>query len=142
MSLTVDITATSTWQKVLPKLEPLTRRVLRSIVPGGEVSVVFTTDGKIQTLNRDWRGKDKPTNVLSFPLSPPQHYGDIVLALGVCKREAKAEGKTLEAHTAHLLVHGMLHLLGYDHETDADHAKMMRKEIAILKKLGYNNPYV
>ena len=147
MTLTIDITATAAWEKAMPRLPALTRKVLHAALPKKfaahtcEVSILFTTDAKIRQLNRDWRGKDKPTNVLSFPLSPPQHLGDIVLALQTIRREATNENKTLDAHVAHLLVHGLLHLLGYDHETEADHAKMMRKEIAILRDLGYQNPY-
>ncbi|MGE3770705.1 MAG: rRNA maturation RNase YbeY [Bdellovibrionales bacterium] len=147
MPLTIDIAATAAWEKALPKLPALTKRVLSATLPKKfakvktEVSVVFTTDTKIQKLNREWRSKDKPTNVLSFPLSPPVHFGDIVLAFQTIRREAANENKTLEQHVAHLLVHGMLHLLGYDHEKDADALIMMRKEKAILKTLGYENPY-
>lgn len=142
MTLTIDIQLTTTWKKSLPNLETLTRKVLRAVAGQGEVSVVFTTDARVRQLNRDWRGKDKPTNVLSFPLSPPDHWGDIVLAYQTVKRESVQENKAFQAHVAHLLVHGMLHLMGYDHETDAEHATMMRKETMILKKLGYGNPYV
>jgi probable rRNA maturation factor len=147
MPLTVDIAATAAWEKALPRLPALTKKVLAAALPKKfapqrcEVSVVFTTDTKIHALNRQWRGKDKPTNVLSFPLSPPAHFGDIVLALQTIKREATNENKTLEQHVAHLLVHGMLHLLGYDHEDDADARTMMRKETTILRDLGYANPY-
>lgn len=159
MPLAVDITSTATWQKALPTLPTLTKKVLRSTLvqvrwPAAlatEVSVVFTTDGKIQTLNRDWRGKDKPTNVLSFPQldefslqhPAPVHLGDIVLAYQTVQREAKTANKPLKAHVAHLLVHGMLHLLGYDHETGVrDARKMERTEINILHTLGYENPYL
>lgn len=159
MALTVDIVSTATWQKAVPALPRHVRKVLAAALadlkwPRGldtEVSIVFTTDGAIQKLNRQWRGKDKPTNVLSFPQLEqfdaqqpgPVHLGDIVLAYQTTKREALAAGKTLKAHVAHLLVHGMLHLLGYDHETSAKDARTMeRTEIKILQTLGYENPYL
>lgn len=159
MPLSIDIADTATWQKALPSLPAHTKKVLRTTLqylkwPADaktEVSVVFTTDGRIQQLNRDWRGKDKPTNVLSFPQlesfevkqAAPVHLGDIVLAFGTVRREAEASDLTLKAHVAHLLVHGMLHLLGYDHETSASAAKVMEKvEIKIMQTLGYENPYL
>lgn len=159
LKLSIDITSTATWQKAMPTLASHTKKVLRGTLQylnwppaiKTEVSIVFTTDGKIQTLNRDWRGKDKPTNVLSFPQLErfdaqqvtPVHLGDVVLAFQTMKREALAAEKPLKAHVAHLLVHGMLHLLGYDHETSvADARKMERTEIKILHSLGYENPYL
>lgn len=99
-----------------------------------------------QALNRQYRGIDKPTNVLSFPFeAPPQvrsrHIGDLVICAPVVEREAAEQGKPLEAHWAHMVVHGVLHLLGYDHETDADAETMEGLEIAILGRLGFPNPY-
>jgi probable rRNA maturation factor len=119
----------------------------------GELSVVLTDDAAIRILNRSWRGQDLPTNVLSFPSSPdprrvgrdakpPRLLGDIVIAHETTAREAEAEGKPLRHHLAHLAVHGFLHLLGHDHERDADAAAMERLEIAVLKRLGIPNPYV
>ncbi|QIQ85666.1 rRNA maturation RNase YbeY [Erythrobacter sp.] len=118
------------------------------------VSVLFTSDEEVHELNREWRGRDKPTNVLSFPMleradllalrpeGPPVLLGDIALAFGVCTREAEAKGIALEAHAAHLIVHGLLHLAGHDHvETDAQAEAMERLEIAALAKLGLADPY-
>ena len=111
-----------------------------------KITVVLADDAFIRTLNRDYRGKDKPTNVLSFPESripnPESYLGDLVLALETIEREAKEQGKTFRDHTAHLLVHGTLHLLGHDHENDKDAAVMERLEIKILKTLGIGNPYL
>ena len=118
------------------------------------ISVLFTSDDTVQTLNRDWRGKDKPTNVLSFPMlerddlihlapdGPPEMLGDIALAYATCAREAAEKGIPLKHHAAHLLVHGLLHLAGYDHETsDADAEKMEALEVKILALLGIADPY-
>ncbi len=114
-----------------------------------EVALLFTDDQSIATINAEWRGKNKPTNVLSFPAPPdmpipegePRQLGDIVLSFGVIAREAAEQGKTLHDHTAHLIVHGMLHLLGFDHETDAEAGEMERLEASILKGLGISDPY-
>jgi probable rRNA maturation factor len=112
------------------------------------VSVLFTSDRAVKKLNGAWRGKNKPTNVLSFPAAgmpiprgQPKPLGDIVLAYGVVAREAKAQGKTLAAHTMHLLVHGALHLLDYDHESDGEARIMEQREIRLLARLGIENPY-
>jgi probable rRNA maturation factor len=149
----------------------------------GEVSIVLTSDAAIRALNRTWRRKDAPTNVLSFPAPfftasaaspasrraraaappdprgaggtaappaatagggkrPPRHFGDVVIAYETAAREAVAEGKSLRNHVAHLAVHGFLHLLGYDHETDAEAAAMEQLEVAVLKRLAVSDPYV
>jgi probable rRNA maturation factor len=112
------------------------------------VSLLFTNNAAVQVLNRDWRGKDKPTNVLSFPAgdSPVEteveFLGDIALALETVAAEAADEGKTFEHHTTHLLVHGFLHLCGYDHETGDDDAEEMETlERAILARLAITDPY-
>lgn len=115
----------------------------------GVVSVLFTGNAAVRKLNRAWRGKDKPTNVLSFPAATgmpaprgvEKPLGDIVLAYGVVAREAREQGKSLSAHTMHLLVHGALHLLDYDHETDEEAEAMERREIRLLARLGIENPY-
>jgi probable rRNA maturation factor len=113
-----------------------------------ELSVVFSDDAHIRTLNADWRGKDKPTNVLSFPAFPlakggplPPMLGDIVLAAETVAREAALEDKPLENHITHLVVHGLLHLLGYDHETDAEAEEMEAIERAALARLAIPDPY-
>jgi probable rRNA maturation factor len=119
-------------------------------ISGGEVSVVLANDAFVRKLNHAFRGKDKPTNVLSFPSSPPEscilnpesYLGDIILARQTILREAKAQKKTPRDHAVHLIVHGMLHLQGYDHERHADAENMEALEVKILKKLGIGNPYL
>jgi probable rRNA maturation factor len=118
-------------------------------VAGGdfEVSLLFTDDAAMRELNRAWRSKDKPTNVLSFPANPPpgapgpRSLGDVVLAFETVAKEAEAEGKTLADHAAHLIVHGVLHLLGHDHETEAEAQAMEALEVKALARLGIADPY-
>jgi probable rRNA maturation factor len=118
-----------------------------------ELSVRLTSDEDVRALNAHWRGKDKPTNVLSFPMSeqyeleqadedgPELMLGDIVLAKGVCEREAAEMEIPFERHATHLLVHGTLHLLGYDHGDDQDAADMEGREVRALARLGIDDPY-
>ncbi len=113
-----------------------------------EVSVKFTSDDEVRALNAAWRGKDRPTNVLSFPmadeggLASAQLLGDIVLAHGICAAEAAAKNVGVETHAAHLVVHGALHLLGYDHETgDAEAEEMEQTERRALASIGIADPY-
>ena len=117
-----------------------------------ELSVRLTGDEEVRALNAEWRGKDKPTNVLSFPLAeageleqtgegPELMLGDIVLARGVCEREAAEKAIPVETHATHLLVHGTLHLLGYDHTQDDDAADMESREVRALARLGIADPY-
>jgi probable rRNA maturation factor len=118
-----------------------------------ELSVRLTGDDEVRTLNSAWRGKDKPTNVLSFPMAQESELagatiaeqelllGDIVLARGVCEREAAAKDIPLERHATHLLVHGTLHLLGYDHHDDREAADMEQREVRALSRLGIDDPY-
>jgi len=112
-----------------------------------EASLMLTDDAQIQELNRNWRGKDKPTNVLSFPapeqpgLNGPRHLGDIALAYETLVRESEEESKELAHHFAHLIVHGVLHLLGYDHETEAEAEIMEGLEVKALATLGIADPY-
>ena len=113
-----------------------------------ELSLVFSDDAHIRTLNAGWRGKDKPTNVLSFPAFPlvqggplPPMLGDIVLAAETVAREAALEEKPVENHITHLVIHGLLHLLGYDHETDTEAEAMEAIERAALARLAIPDPY-
>lgn len=106
----------------------------------GELSLAFVDNAAIQTLNRNYRDKDKPTNVLSFPSSPP-FLGDIVLAEGVIVTESNQRGIAFTNHLTHLIIHGFLHLLGYDHQTDLDSKAMEALEIQALEKLNIDNPY-
>jgi len=113
------------------------------------ITVLMTDDAEIAALNRAWRGRDRPTNVLSFPAAPipgapvtsARPLGDIVLAAGVVAAEARAQGKTLENHVSHLIVHGVLHLAGHEHETDKAAAAMQALEIRALSDLGIADPY-
>lgn len=119
------------------------RKVIENAWAGderAEVSVVLADDDFVHQLNKQYRGKDKPTNVLSFE-NEGLCAGDIVIAYGVLKREAYEEQKPFLSHLAHLLTHGTLHLQGYDHLTDKQANKMEKKEIQLLKKLNYPNPY-
>lgn len=113
-----------------------------------EISVLFTSDEEVRALNHAWRGKNKATNVLSFPMAEPAELadapmlGDIVLAHGICAAEAADKGVAVEAHAAHLVVHGTLHLLGYDHETSEADAEMMEEaERLALASIGVADPY-
>lgn len=112
-----------------------------------EISLLFADDETVRDLNKTWRGQDKPTNVLSFPAEvPPGHpgprpLGDIVLAYETVAREAAEERKEFRDHAAHLVIHGVLHLLGHDHETDGEADAMEALEIAALSRLGVANPY-
>ena len=113
-----------------------------------ELAIVLSNDSAIRALNRNWRGKNAPTNVLSFPAATPgkarsasPYVGDIVIAYQTTAREAVAEGKPFNHHLTHLAIHGFLHLLGYDHENDRDAQKMERLERKILKRLAIPDPY-
>ena len=113
-----------------------------------EVSVMFASDEEVRALNAQWRGKDAATNVLSFPMAAGEELaaapllGDVVLAHGVCAREAAEKGVAIETHAAHLVVHGTLHLLGYDHETSDEEAEEMEAvERRALASIGIADPY-
>lgn len=109
------------------------------------VTVLLTNDTEVQALNHQYRSKNKPTNVLSFPNGAKEgkvtHVGDVVLAYETIKAEAKAQGKTFEDHLTHLVIHGVLHLLGYDHEKEKEAKIMERCEIKLLAAMGIANPY-
>ena len=110
-----------------------------------EQTIRVVDEAESQALNRQYRGKDTPTNILSFPAEIPhidyQCLGDLVVCAPIVTREAREQGKELEAHWAHLVVHGMLHLQGFDHQTDGEADKMEALEVEILSNLGHNNPY-
>lgn len=148
--IAVAITAPA-WTEALPEAERIciaaATAALEASARPAEVSILLTDDAEVRRLNRDFRGQDKPTNVLSFPsglapgLGAADMLGDIVLAFETVAGEAVRDGKTLDAHLRHLVVHGMLHLLGYDHETDEDAAVMEEREVAILAGMGIADPY-
>ena len=107
-----------------------------------EITLRLVDEAEGRALNRDYRGKDYATNVLTFPLAEEPHLmGDIVLCVPVVLREAREQNKTASAHFAHLTVHGVLHLRGYDHETEAEAEQMETLETKIVAKLGYPDPY-
>lgn len=153
MSVEIDIiVAVDAWES-LDGLEGLTRDCVDAslaesaakLVEGCEISVTFCDDAEIRELNAEWRGKDKPTNVLSFPtpgpLSARPLLGDIVIAYETVAREAAEQEKTLREHTAHMVIHGFLHLIGYDHETAAEAEAMESLERRIASRLGLRDPY-
>ncbi len=113
-----------------------------ALVGGGQITIRLVDADEGQALNRDYRGKDYATNVLSFPYeSEPLVMGDLVICPAVVAREASEQGKPLDAHYAHLTVHGMLHLQGWDHDSDAEAEEMENEERIILAGLGYPDPY-
>ena len=153
MAPRIDIAVESAqWERV-PQAQPAIVRaaaeVARTLIlrEGDEVGVTLTDDAAIAELNGRWRHKAKATNVLSFPSPPPpapgapRFLGDIVLAFETIEREAREEGKAFEAHLSHLTVHGLLHLLGFDHEEDDDAEAMEALETRILAGLGIADPY-
>lgn len=133
------------WTAALPAAATVVERAALAALGAaqGDVVVLLTDDAAVQDLNRRFRGKDRPTNVLSFPAaeSAAPHLGDLVLACGVCAAEADAQGKSLADHLSHLTVHGVLHLLGRDHEIEAEAEAMEAEERAILASLGVADPY-
>lgn len=151
------------WAEALPAVEDQCQRVVQATLAGSldalpegsldrvEISLVLADDAMVQSLNRQYRGQDKTTNVLSFaaldgeedaPLPDgPLLLGDVVVAFETTAREAAAEGKTLADHLSHLLVHGVLHLLGYDHEVDDEAEEMESQERVVLAGLGIADPY-
>jgi probable rRNA maturation factor len=133
------------WRTAEPKARVLARAAAATTLKaegrgGANVAILLAADARLQALNGAFRGKDAPTNVLSFN-GTGDNLGDIALAFGVCAREAAEQGKTLAAHLQHLTAHGVLHLLGYDHETDAQAEVMEARERQILAGLGVADPY-
>lgn len=140
LSLTIQYATTST---LLPACKQVRQWAKSALRVDSEVTIRFIDEQEGCQLNNFYRGKDYATNVLTFPLTETPHLiGDIVICAPVVVSEAKAQNKPLEAHFAHLTVHGILHLHGYDHETEAQAELMESIEIQILAKLGYANPYL
>lgn len=146
----IDVVIASPRWKKTPPVARLVRKAITTAAPasmrGSEVSVVLTDNAAIRALNRRWRRRNKPTNVLSFPAPPAgrsalKHLGDIFIAYETTKSEAAAEGKPFHHHLVHLAVHGFLHLMGYDHDSDEAAAKMERRERRILARLDIPDPY-
>jgi len=147
----IDVQIQSPLWDAEPQAEATVRGAIAAaaarVPAAGELSVALTDDTTIAALNRDWRGIDKPTNVLSFPSSAPKIsgvpalLGDIIVAYETTAREAAEERKPLLHHLAHLAVHGYLHLLGYDHQSDSEAEAMEATERDILATLGIADPY-
>ena len=137
------------WSKRVADVEAVTERAALAVLrgfksrPGAVAVILLTDDATIHDLNSRFRGKDAPTNVLAFPASanPEGHLGDIALGFEVCEREAREQAKSLADHLSHLVVHGVLHLLGYDHQDDAQAEAMESIERTILQGLGVPDPY-
>ncbi len=146
-ALAVDVVVNSTLWRAEPKAEDIVRRAVAEAAAvvsttAGELAIVLTDDSAIRILNREWRNKDAATNVLSFPMPAASALlGDVVIAYETTAREAEDEGKPLRNHLAHLAVHGFLHLVGHDHETDQEADAMENLETVILSRLGVPNPY-
>ncbi len=143
------------WQKLVANTKNYTHKVIQDILiqllpdtSHAEISIVLADNAFVQELNKNYRNKDKPTNVLSFPQTeedemdfPALMLGDIIIALGVIEQEAIEQNKKIKDHYTHMLVHGCLHLLHYDHITDEQAEEMETLEIEILNNLGIKNPY-
>ena len=122
------------------------KAAIETNVPAAELSVRIVDSDEMQHANHNWREKDKPTNVLSFPASFPEeaginYLGDILICADVLSRESDEQQKFLIAHWAHIVIHGVLHLQGYDHIDDQDALRMEQREIEVLRGLGFDNPY-
>jgi probable rRNA maturation factor len=139
-SLEPELLVDAVVRKVIDTVKP-------TLHPEAEVCFSFSNDKRVQELNALWRSKDAPTNVLSFPASDGDNLhaspllGDVIMAYETIDREAVEEGKLFVSHTAHMVVHGMLHLIGYDHESDEDAQEMENLESRILMDLGYPDPW-
>jgi probable rRNA maturation factor len=143
---TVDVVLLDpAWAKALPGVARLVRKAARAATTNTRkrsLTIALADDRRVRALNARDRRKDKPTNVLSYPSGERDFLGDVVLARQTVWREAKSQGKTAADHLSHLVVHGTLHLLGYDHETgEADAERMEALERRILAKLGIADPY-
>lgn len=139
------VLATQGWRATVPQPEALARRAvaaaLREAGATGAVTVLLTDDAEVKRLNTGHRDKAKPTNVLSFPGGAPGHLGDIALALGVVRREAREAGRRPADHLAHLVAHGALHLAGHDHLDAGEARRMEQAEARVMRRLGRPNPW-
>lgn len=155
MSFTAEIDVMDAgWRSLVPGLDGLVERTVATVASGlgpgigsGEISLVFAADAFVQSLNAEHRGKDAPTNVLSFPngfeapAGAPRLLGDVVLARETIAREAAEQDKSVADHVAHMLIHGILHLCGWDHETAGEAQSMEALEVELLARLGIPDPY-
>lgn len=136
------------WQRALPGVERLVRRAARAALAGARrsgrrtLTIALADDRRVRALNARDRKKDRPTNVLSYPSGEHAFLGDIVVARQTVWREARQQAKSPADHVVHLVVHGTLHLLGYDHEDDAEAERMEALERRVLAKLGIADPYL
>ena len=141
LDLTVQLVCADELHKQIPDRKLLRKWAKAVYGDAATVTMRFVDDEESQHLNDTYRGKNKPTNVLSFPYEDEPLMGDIVFCPNVILREARDQGKTVQAHMAHLVVHGMLHLMGYDHLNDRDAKEMESLETEILADLGFADPY-
>lgn len=139
LPVSIEITEPA-WRRVVPRAELWVRRAFAALPDAPPATVVLGSDRQVRKLNGQFRGKNKPTNVLTFDPQPGQP-GDIIMALGVIQREAAAAGKRPAHHLAHLVLHGLLHLEGYEHETVAEAREMERLETRLLARIGVPNPW-
>lgn len=149
MTAIIDLQVVSS-EPDLPHLDDFQRWVDKVLAHKGiadqEITIRIVDEMESQTLNREYRGKDKPTNVLSFPFDAPDGIefdllGDLVICAGIVRDESSAQNKTLQSHWAHMVIHGTLHLLGYDHIEDAEAEQMESLETRLLHELGIDDPY-
>jgi probable rRNA maturation factor len=133
------------WRAAVPRPEEVARRAaaaaLREAGAAGAITVLLADDRAVKRLNGTHRSKAKPTNVLSFPAGMPGHLGDVALALGVVRREARQAGRRTADHLAHLVAHGALHLAGHDHLGAGEARRMERAETRVMRRLGRPNPW-
>ena len=146
LALDLQIASDSTTLPTADNFELWVRTALGNTMTQAELTIRIVDEVESQSLNSTYRGKDKPTNVLSFPFEAPPEIdipllGDLIICASVVEQEAIQQNKPSQAHWAHMVVHGCLHLLGYDHINDAEAEEMESLEIQLIENLGFNNPY-
>ncbi len=144
MSRITLVVEDANWRKargIRTRLKQAAESAARAVKLKGAVTILLADDDRLNALNLDFRGRDKPTNVLSFP-GAGDYAGDIAIAYGVTRKEAKEADKGFADHVTHLVIHGVLHLAGYDHERPRDAKVMEPLEVKILKRLGIADPYL